>query len=56
MHKSGGLVSFTKRMFWPCFKAFWNDSFNKKNIKSTWAKTGIWPTIPLIVISVITPL
>jgi hypothetical protein len=55
MHKSSGLVSFTKRMFWPCFKAAWDESFTKKNIKFVWVKIGIWPTIPLVVISVIAP-
>jgi hypothetical protein len=55
MQKSGGLVSFIKRMFWSTFKAAWDSSFTKANILSAWEKTGIWPYKPSVVLSVITP-
>jgi hypothetical protein len=53
MEKSGGLVSFTKRMFWSAFKPAFDNSFTEKNILSAWAKTGIWPLKPLIILLVL---
>lgn len=41
--ESGGLVSITKRMFYPIFKAAWDTAFTEKNIKHAFAKPGIWP-------------
>jgi hypothetical protein len=38
-----------------CFKAAWDNSLTEKNILSSWAKTGIWPYNPSVVLSVITP-
>lgn len=54
MEKSGGLVAFTKRMFWSAFKPAFDNSFSGKNILSAWKKTGIWPLVPSVVLSVLT--
>jgi hypothetical protein len=43
MSDSFGLVSITKRIFWPIFKASWKAAFTEKNIESIYAKTGIFP-------------
>lgn len=53
MHKSLGLVSMTKRLFWPMFKAAWEKSFTEKNILSAFEKTGIWPYKPERTIAII---
>jgi DDE superfamily endonuclease len=53
MEKSRGLVSFTKRMFWATFKAAWDKAMSRDNIISAFAKTGIWPLKPDIILSVI---
>ena len=55
IEKSADLVSFTKRMFWPTFKTAWDKSMMEKNILSAFAKTGIWPYKPEIILSVIGP-
>jgi hypothetical protein len=34
----------SKGFFWPMFKRAWDKSFTEKNIKSAFAKAGIWPT------------
>jgi hypothetical protein len=54
MEKSGGLVAFIKRMFWSAFKPAFDNSFLEKNILSAWKKTGIWPLVPSVVLSVLT--
>ena len=46
----------TKRMFWPIFKRAWDQSLTEANILSAFAKTGIWPYNPHIVLSVVVPL
>ena len=51
MHKSGGLVSLTKRKFWSAFKPAWDRAMSEENIKSSWAKTGIWPLKPPVVLN-----
>jgi hypothetical protein len=56
IEKSGGLVSMTKRMFWPIFKRAWDKSLTEANISSAFAKTGIWPYKLHIVLSVVAPL
>jgi hypothetical protein len=45
-----GYVSMTKRMFWLMFKASWEASFSKMNITSAFAKTGIFPFKPSVVL------
>jgi hypothetical protein len=55
MEKSGGLVSFTKRMFWSTFKPAWDNSMTPENILSAFEKYGIWPTDPEIILKVINP-
>ena len=54
MAESFGLVSITKRLFWPLFKASWNAAFSEKNIKSSFRKTGIFPYDPDLILSRIT--
>ena len=51
MVASGGLVSMTKRMFYPMFLRAWRASFTKSNICHAWAKTGLWPFDPPIVLN-----
>jgi hypothetical protein len=53
MEKSGGLVSFTKRMFWSTFKATWETVMSNENILSAFAKTGIWLLQPEVILLVI---
>jgi hypothetical protein len=55
MSDSFGLVSITKREFWPLFKVAWETSFTEENIKSGFSKTGIWPYNPDVVLSRIRP-
>jgi hypothetical protein len=55
MEKGGDLVSMTKRIFWPIFKHTWDMSLTEVNILSVFAKTGIWPYNPHIVLSVVVP-
>lgn len=50
-HGGLGWVSMTKRMFWTLFQEAWSQSFTEKNIRSAFAKTGIWPLDPSITIS-----
>jgi hypothetical protein len=50
MHKSLGLVSMTKRLFYPLFRDAWIEAFTEKNILRAFEKTGIWPHNPNIVL------
>ena len=43
MYKSIGIVSMSKRMFWPMFQASWNEAFTSANITFAFAKTGVFP-------------
>ena len=45
-----GLVSMSKREFWPMFKVAFETAFTEQNIKSGFAKTGIWPYKPNMVL------
>ena len=54
MANSYGYVSMTKRAFWPMFKASWEASFTEKNITNAFAKTGIFPHQPDVVLDKIT--
>jgi hypothetical protein len=45
-----GIVLIGKREFWPMFKIAFETAFTKQNIKSGFAKTGIWPYNPNIVL------
>jgi hypothetical protein len=51
MVSSGGLVSMTKRLFYPMFLRAFQASFTEDNIIHTWAKTGIWPLDRTIVLA-----
>jgi hypothetical protein len=55
MRKSGGLVQFTKRTFWGCFKRAWEKAFCATNIESAFTKTGYWPFDLTKVVDLITP-
>ena len=43
MFKSLGMVTMTKRLFYPLFRAAWIEAFTEKNILKSFAKPGIWP-------------
>jgi hypothetical protein len=49
-----GLVSMTKHIFWNMFNSAWNASFTEKNIVSAFAKTGIFPYDPSVILDKIT--
>jgi hypothetical protein len=46
MHKSLGMVSMTKRFFYPLFRDAYQASFTKKNILHAFEKPGIFPVNP----------
>jgi len=46
MHIGKGMVSMTKRLFYPMFRAAWIEAFTEKNILYAFKKTGIWPYTP----------
>ena len=46
MHKSLGMVSMTKRFFYPLFRDAYRASFTKKNILHAFEKPGIFPVDP----------
>jgi hypothetical protein len=46
MHKSLGMVSMTKRFFYPSFRDAYRASFTKKNILHAFEKPGIFPVDP----------
>ncbi len=50
MNDGQGYVSMSKREFWPMFRASWETAFTVKNIQSGFAKTGIWPQNPRVVL------
>ena len=54
--KSAGIVSMKKRMFWSVFKPAWDASFTLKNIINAFAKPGIWPINPDVVLSKLQPI
>ncbi len=54
LYKSLGYTSLTKRDFLQIFRTAWNKSFSIANIQGGFAKTGIWPFKPLIVLDAIT--
>ena len=51
MFISTGSVSMSKRMFYGLFKVAWAKAFTKKNITSAFAKTGIWPFDPEVMMA-----
>jgi hypothetical protein len=54
LFSSLGLTGLTKRSFWMAFWPAWNESFTPANIASGFAKSGIWPFNPAMVIEKIT--
>jgi DDE superfamily endonuclease len=42
-HSSLGLVSMTKRLFYPLFREAYQEAFTLEHIQHAFAKTGIWP-------------
>jgi hypothetical protein len=53
MHNTGGIISMSKRFFWPLFKRAWDKAFTEENIQGAFRKAGIWPTNGIQVIAVI---
>jgi hypothetical protein len=54
MFKSLAFIGLTKRSFWMSFWPAWQESFTPANVASGFAKSGIWPFNPAIVIDKIT--
>src|SRR5450432_1396398 len=52
-HKSLGLVSMTKRLFYPLFREAFKEAFSKEHIERSFEKAGIWPFNPSIVIDIL---
>jgi hypothetical protein len=55
MYKSDGITSLSKRNFWKVFKKAWDQAFTKKNITYVFAKTGIYPQNPRLIMAQIEP-
>ena len=55
MYRSLGMVSMSKRMFWPMFRTAWFASFTEKNIASAFTAPGIFPYDPATVLLIIQP-
>ena len=53
MHNGQGMVSMTKRLFYPMFRDAWTEAFTEKNVHNSFAKTGIWPQNPDVVLNTI---
>ena len=53
MHDSEGMTTMRKRDFWKIFRSAWKDSFTKENIESGFARCGIWPWNPSMVLKII---
>ena len=51
IHNSLGLVSMTKRLFWPLFWRAWTESFTPENVNSAFKMTGIWPLNPDMILA-----
>ena len=54
LHKALGTTSMSKRDFYELFRPAWLKSFSVSNIQGGFAKTGIWPFSPPVVLDVIT--
>ena len=52
-HKSLGLVSISKRLFYPLFRDTFEEAFEKSRIEHAFEKAGIWPFNPLVVIDIL---
>jgi hypothetical protein len=52
--KGLGLVSLTKRLFWPLFRVAWDEAFSEANILSAFQKAGTWPFAPQDILTTIT--
>ena len=48
------MINITKRTFWSVSLPAWRQAFTTNNIASSFAKTGLWPYNPSIVLDVIT--
>jgi hypothetical protein len=49
-HKNQGWTRFTKRNFFKLFWRAWSQAMSPENIASRWAKTGLYPFNPSIVL------
>jgi hypothetical protein len=54
LHKGLGMTSMSKRDFLELFRLAWHKAFSVANVQGGFAKTGIWPFLPSIVLSAIT--
>jgi hypothetical protein len=54
LHKGLGMTSMSKRDFLELFRPAWHKAFSVANVQGGFAKTGIWPFSPPIVLSAIT--
>jgi hypothetical protein len=52
-HKSLGLVSMSKRLFYPLFRDAFEEAFEKSRIEHAFEKAGIWPFNPSAVIDIL---
>jgi hypothetical protein len=50
-HSSLGLVSITKRLFYPLFRDVWKEAFIGVRIRYGFEKVGIWPLNPETMVS-----
>ena len=50
IHISQGMVSMSKRFFWPLFNTAWKSAFTPVNIASAFAATGVWRLNPGIIL------
>jgi hypothetical protein len=53
MHNGQGIVSMTKRLFYPVFHDAWTEAFTEKNVHNAFAKRGNWPQDPDVVLNTI---
>jgi hypothetical protein len=53
IHKSESLVSIIKRIFYRIFKEAFLIAFIKRNVEHAFAKLGIWPYNPKVLISIL---
>jgi DDE superfamily endonuclease len=52
-HKSLGLVSMSKRLFYPLFRDAFEEAFEKSRIERAFEKAGIWPFNPSAIINIL---
>lgn len=53
LHESEGIIALTKRDFWRLFRTSWKKSMTEANITKSFAKAGIWPLLPAVVMDIL---